>query len=139
MEYINYMRFYIKIRPQCLMFAMMLKLKFSDAVIMYDSSHQITLIDGQGYDWDGKRNIPIHFTEFPETYGDKHIVNHYKAIEEKFKRELDPYILTLIGSEKARMEFALKMAPTKVKAARICDMSERSFYRKELQYDLRTL
>ncbi len=137
LDYIGYMKFYIKTRPQCLMFAMLLKLKFSNAVIMYAPGHHITEIDGQGYDWDGKRDIPIHFTEFPEDYGNSHIVGHYEAIREKFQKELDGKMLELIGSEKARMELALKMAPTKSKAAWMCDMSERSFYRKELDYDLR--
>ena len=138
LEYIDYLKFYIKDRSQCLMFAMLLKLKFSQAQVMSGSpGHCITLIDGQGYDWDGKREIPIHFMEFPEEYGDIHIVNYYMAIKEKFERGLDGKILELIGSEKARMEFALKKAPTKVKAARMCDMSERSFYRKELKYNIR--
>ena len=137
LEYIDYLKFYIKDRSQCLMFAMLLKLKFSEAQVFEGSpGHCITLIDGQGYGWDGTRDIPIHFTEFPEKYGDSHIVGHYMAIKEKFERGLDSHILNLIGSEKARMQLALKLAPTKVKAARVCGMSERSFYRKIKQYDL---
>lgn len=137
LDYIGYLKFYIKDRSQCMMFAMLLKLKFSHAVIMYDNNYTITEIDGEGYDWNGKRYIPVDFTEFPEGFGDSHIVDHYMAIREKFQKELDGRMLELIGSEKARMEFALTMAPTKSKAAWMCDMSERSFFRKELKYDLR--
>lgn len=83
-EYITFLRSEIKERSQCMMFAMLLKLKFSSAQILYNNHHFITEIDGECYDWDGLTERTKRFLCFPEGYGDHHIVNHYRAIEERF-------------------------------------------------------
>ena len=85
LKYIEYLRLEIKVRPQCMMVAMMLKLKFDSAEIKYQHGHFITLIGDNYYDWGGLYTDDVSkFTEFPEGWGDNHVVNNYKAIEEKF-------------------------------------------------------
>ncbi len=86
--YIRYLRTHIKERPQCLMFAMLMKLKFSSAVILHGApGHCITEIDGKYYDWDGVAKRTEGFVRFPERYGNSHIVGHYYAIKERFLSE----------------------------------------------------
>lgn len=86
LAFIGYLHSEIKERPQCMLFAMMLKLKFDDARIKYNTSHFITEIDGYHYDWDGVVKKIEGFIKFPQEYGDNHIVNHYNAIAEKFRK-----------------------------------------------------
>lgn len=86
LSFIKYMRSKIKERPQCLMFALLLKCKFDKAIIFYDSNHCITLINEMYYDWNGVVNKVGKFTKFPESWGYNHIVNHYNAIKEIFQR-----------------------------------------------------
>ena len=88
LKFITYMNDNISERPQCLMFAMLLKLKFSSAVILHGApGHCIAFIDGKYYDWDGEAERTLGFAEFPEKYGDHHIVDHYYAIKDKFNQE----------------------------------------------------
>ena len=85
LAFIDYLKSEIKDRPQCFMFALLLKCKFERAVIFSSMNHCITLIDGDYYDWDGVAEKPEkRFSEFPEKFGDKHIVNYYYALEERF-------------------------------------------------------
>lgn len=84
LAFINYLRSKIKDRPQCMMLALLLKCKFESAELLYNTGHFITLIDGQCYDWDGVAERTDKFTQFPEGWGDIHIVNHYNAIRERF-------------------------------------------------------
>lgn len=92
LEFIELMKSQIKDRPQCHHFALQLKGKFSDAVIYSSSDHCITRIDGEWYDWDGVAKFSDKFLPFPESYGDQHIVNHYKATEELFLGRNDLYL-----------------------------------------------
>ncbi len=84
LEYIDYLKSEIKDRPQCFMFALLLKCKFESSVLLYNNDHFICLIDGQCYDWDGVAERTERFRKFPEGWGDTHIVNHYNAINEQF-------------------------------------------------------
>jgi len=52
LTYIAYLHSRIKERPQCMLVAMMLKLKFSTGEIVYNTGHFITLIDGK-HSFDG--------------------------------------------------------------------------------------
>lgn len=87
LTFIQYMNSEIRERPQCMLFAMILKLRFDSAQIKYSTGHFITLIDGYHYDWDGVWiDSTKGFTEFPKGWGDIHIVNHYNAIKEIMSR-----------------------------------------------------
>lgn len=86
LAFIQYLNSEIKEEPQCMMMAMILKLKFSHANILYNNNHFITEIEDTCYDWDGVVKRTKNFTEFPAGWGDSHIVNHYFAIAEKFNR-----------------------------------------------------
>ena len=86
LAFIDYMRSEIAERPQCYLFALMLKNKFGDAVIYSSMGHCITEIGGQYYDWDGVTDKTNNFLKFPEEYGDKHMVNYYYAIKEIMSR-----------------------------------------------------
>ena len=87
LAFISYLNSEIDERPQCMMVAMMLKLKFDGAQVYHSSpGHAITEIDGICYDWDGIAVKTERFIEFPQQYGDNHIVGHYNAIAEKFRR-----------------------------------------------------
>lgn len=86
LAFISYLNTEIKERPQCMMVAMMLKLKFDGAQIKYRTGHFITLIDKQYYDWDGVVSDVKDFTEFPKEWGDSHIVNHYFAVKKVMRR-----------------------------------------------------
>lgn len=88
LSFIKYMRSKIKERPQCFMFALLLKCKFNKATLLYNSNHFITRIGDKYYDWDGIVENAERYTNFPETYGDNHIVNHYNAIKDKFQKLL---------------------------------------------------
>lgn len=90
LAYIEYLRSEITDRPQCFMFALLLKCKFEDAILLYDNNHFITQIEGICYDWDGMWiNDTKAFAKFPESYGDNHIVNHYRAIKERFNQSIN--------------------------------------------------
>ena len=86
LAFIDYMNSEIKERPQCLLFALYLKCKFSNAVILTNVGHTITSIDGTCYDWDGVVKRTDDFLEFPAMYGDSHIVDHHYAMKEIFRR-----------------------------------------------------
>ncbi len=85
--YIEYLKSEIKERPQCMMFALLLKCKFDNAHMFYDNNHFITLIEGKYYDWDGEAERTEQFLMFPDGYGDNHIVNHYHAIKDRFNKQ----------------------------------------------------
>lgn len=84
LAFIKYLNGEIHHRPQCMMLAMLLKVKFSQAILLYNNSHFITEIDGKCYDWDGVAERKPGFVEFLENYGDNHIVNHYYGIKARF-------------------------------------------------------
>lgn len=87
LAFILYMNSEITERPQCMLFAMMLKLKFDNSQVYHSPpGHAITEIDGVCYDWDGIAKKTKRFIKFPQEYGDNHIVGHYNAIAEKFNR-----------------------------------------------------
>ena len=84
LAYIEYLRSEIKERPQCFMFALLLKCKFPGAILLYNSHHFITLIGAKRFDWDGVVEKKDGFLIFSDNWGDNHIVNHYNAIKDKF-------------------------------------------------------
>ena len=86
LAFITYLNSEIDEEPQCMMMAMILKMKFSSAILLYDNNHLITEIDGICYDWDGVAKRTKNPIEFPAGWGDSHIINHYHAIAEKFRR-----------------------------------------------------
>lgn len=84
LEFIEYMNTNIGERPQCFLFALFLTCKFKGGLLLYNSNHFITLINGKCYDWDGLAERTSAFMNFPEGWGDNHIVNHYGAIKQRF-------------------------------------------------------
>ena len=86
LKYIDYLKSKIERRPQCFLFAMMIKVKFDRAELFYDNNHFITKVDGKFYDWDGEATQDRH-TIFPEGWGDNWIVNHHNAIIDWVKNE----------------------------------------------------
>ena len=85
LNYIDYLKSKIEKEPQCFLFALLLKVKFDNAILYYDNNHIITKIHDKYYDWNGViekgRHIPF------EDYGDNWIVIHYQAIQNYFKNE----------------------------------------------------
>lgn len=81
-KFIDWMKESIHHRPQCMLFCMMLQLKFPGAEPFYNNDHFITKIDGRFYDWDGVRNDSDDFMPFSD-YGNVWIVEHYFSIMDK--------------------------------------------------------
>lgn len=86
LDFIQFLNANIKERPQCFMLALLLKSKFSEARLYYNSDHFITLIDGKYYDWDG---IATKINHLPfEDFGDNWVIIHYNAIVDRLKKVL---------------------------------------------------
>lgn len=87
LAFIKYLNSEIKERPQCMWVAMALKLKFNGQIYHNGpKGHAIIEINDICYDWDGVAKKTKQFLEFPQHYGDSHIVNHYFAMRGVLKR-----------------------------------------------------